>query len=91
MGALGTWLVSLAGPLIRKMLMSLGIGVASYAAISTALNAALDQAKSAWSGLGGDSLALIQIAGISTALSIIAGGVVARVGLMALKKLEVLK
>lgn len=91
MSALGTWLVSLAGPAIRKMLLSLGIGIASYAAITTALTAALGAAKTAWSGFGGDSLAIVQMSGISQAMSIIAGALVARVSLMVMKKLEVLK
>jgi hypothetical protein len=87
---IGSWLVTLAGPLVRKALVSLGIGVASYAAIVTALNAALDHAKSAWGGLSGDALSLIQMAGCGEALSIVAGALVARVGLMSLKKLEIL-
>lgn len=91
MGALGTWLVSLAGPIVRKMMISLGIGIASYAAISTALNAALGAAKAAWAGLGGDSLNLIQLAGAGEALSIISGALLARVSLMVMKKFEVLK
>ncbi len=91
MAGMGSFLVAMAGPVVRKALISIGVGVASYAAIATALNAALDQAKTAWAGLGGDALALIEIAGVSTALSIIAGALVARVGLMSLKKLEVLK
>jgi len=90
MGALGTWLVSLAGPIVRKMMISLGIGVASYAAISTALNSALSQAQSAWAGITGDVLSLIQLAGCGTALSIVAGALVARVAMMSLKKLEIL-
>jgi hypothetical protein len=91
LGALGTWLVSLAGPAIRKILLSIGIGVASYAAISTALNSALGAAKSAYSGITGDVLQLLSMAGTSVFLSIIAGALVARVSLMVVKKLEILK
>jgi len=87
----GTWLVSLAGPVVRKMLASVGLGVVSYAAMVTALNTALDAAKNAWSGFGGDALALLELSGASTALSIIAGGMVARVTMLQIKKLEILK
>lgn len=89
-GQIGTWLVGLAGPFVRKMLVSLGIGVASYAAITVALDSALGAAKSAWAGLGGDALSLVQMAGVSTAMSIIAGALIARAALMAINKLEVL-
>lgn len=88
---LGSFLVLLAGPVVRKALISLGFGVVSYAAISTALNAVLDHARAAWGGLGGDALALINMSGASTALSIVAGALVARVSIMSLKKLELLK
>jgi len=91
MAGLGAFLVSVAGPIARKVLASIGVGVVSYAAISTALNGALSAAKTALSGLGGDGLAIIQMTGIFTAFSIIAGALIARVGLNAIKKFEVLK
>jgi len=91
MTAIGTWLVGLAAPAAKKILGALGVGVVSYAAISTALNSVLESAKSAWSGFGGDSLAIVQLSGVSEAMSIIAGAMVARVSVMALSKLELLK
>jgi hypothetical protein len=90
MGALGTWLVSLAGPAAAKILAALGVGIVSYAALSTALAAALSAAKSAWGGLTGDALALIQMSGASTALSIVCGAILARLALLAVKRFEVL-
>ena len=91
MGALGTWLVSLATPAVTKILTALGIGIVSYAALTTALTAALSSAKAAWGGLAGDSLALIQMSGASTALSIVSGALIARLSLLSLKRFEVLK
>lgn len=90
-GAIGTWLVSLAGPVIKKALATLGIGLVSYAALSMALNQAIGAAKAAWGGIGGDSLSLLQLAGVPDAISIIVGAVLARVAMMAVKKFEVLK
>jgi len=90
-GGLGTWLVSLSGPIIKKALTSIGVGVVSYAAVSAGLSGALNAAKAAWGGLGGEALSLIQLAGVNTAASIMAGALTARVALMALKKLEVVK
>ena len=91
MAGFGTFLVSLAGPVVRKALTSIGFGIASYAAISTALTAALDAAKSSLAGFTGDALSIVQLTGIFTAFSIIAGALIARVSLMSLKKLEILK
>lgn len=86
----GTWLVALAAPAIRKILVSVGVGVVSYVGVQAALTTALGEAKAAWSGLGGDAMSLIELSGASTALSIIAGALTARLTLVALKKLQVL-
>jgi hypothetical protein len=91
MGGLGTFLVGLAGPVIRKMMLSLGIGVVSYAAMTAAITSALGSAKAALTGFTGDALAIVQMTGCFTALSIVAGALIARVSLLAIKRLEVLK
>ena len=88
---LGAFLVSLAGPIVRKAAISLGIGLVSYAAVSVALNSALGAAKAAFSGLTGDALSLLQLSGAPDVLSIIAGALIARVALMQVKRLEVLR
>jgi hypothetical protein len=90
MGGLGTFLVGLAGPAVRKIMLSLGVGVVSYAALTMAITSALNAAKSALTGFTGDALAIVQMTGSFTALSIVAGALIARVALVAVKKLEVL-
>ncbi|WP_367068618.1 DUF2523 family protein [Oryzisolibacter sp. LB2S] len=89
----GTFLASLAGPIVKRAMIALGFGVVSYAAMTAALNAALSAAKNAWAGLAGfpEALQLVQLAGINTAASIIAGALVARVAMQSLKKFEVVK
>ncbi len=93
MSGLGTFLAAAVGPLVKKGLQALGFGVVSYVAMKAALDAALNAAKAAWSGLAGfpEALALIQMAGVNTAASIIAGALVARLALQSLKKLELVK
>lgn len=88
---MAAFLMALVGPLAKKVLTALGIGLVSYAAVSTALNAALAAARAAWSGFGGDALAIVQLAGVGEAASILAGALTARVSLMVLKKFEVLR
>lgn len=90
MSMIGTWLVSLAGPAAKTVLKSIGFGFVTYAALSVALASALNAARAAWGGLGGDVLGLIELAGASQALSIIAGGMVARVAMLSAKKLQLL-
>ncbi len=93
MTGLGTFLAAIAGGLAKRVLTALGIGIVSYAAMTAALTAALAAAKNAWAGLVGfpEALALIQMAGVPTAASVIAGALMARVALQSLKKLELVK
>lgn len=91
MAGLGSWLVSLSGPIIKKALTSIGVGVVSYAAVAGALNVALGAAKAAWGQMAGEALALVQMAGVNTAASILAGALTARVALSVFKKLELVK
>lgn len=87
----GSFLAAIAGPIAKRVLVALGFGIISYAAISAALGSALSAAKAAWSGLAGDTLALVQMAGLSTAASIMAGALVARVALGVTSKLGLMK
>jgi len=82
-----TWLMGLAGSLAARVLLSLGFGIISYAAVATALSAALGAAKASIGGMVPDVANLIGLAGFFTALSIIAGGAVASVSLLTLKRL----
>lgn len=84
----GTFLAAIAGPIAKKILIALGFGIASYAAVATALAAALGAARSAYGGMSGDVLLLVDLAGVGVAASILAGALTARVSLQVLKKLE---
>lgn len=84
----GSWLLALAGPVARRVMISLGLAVVTYTGVSTAVNGILANAKAAWTGsLSADVLNLVAMAGINTALSILAGACIARVSLVAMKRL----
>lgn len=84
----GAFLMAIVGPLARQVLISLGFAMVTYVGVDTAVNSILDSARAAWSsGLAGDVAQLVAMAGVNTALSIIAGGLVARVTMLTLKKL----
>jgi len=86
MPALATLLVALVGPMARRLLISLGLGLVTFVGLSAAVNAALSAAKGALGGLTGPVLSVLAMAGFFTALSVIAGGIVARVSMMTLQK-----
>lgn len=75
---IGAFLAAAAGPLARRVLQALGIGIISYAGLSVALNGAINELKAAWGGLGGPTLQIIQLAGFQHAIGIICGAMVAK-------------
>jgi hypothetical protein len=83
---LGAFLVNLAVPAVRSILMHFGVGVLSFAALTTAVTFVLNQAKTSWGGLSSDVINILQLAGSSTALSIIAGALITRTSIAAMKK-----
>ena len=86
MGNVGTWLVSLGAPAVLQILISLGIGVLSYAALSSVLASALGMAKSHFNSLPSQLMGFVGLMGGGEVMSIIAGGLIARVTLAAGKK-----
>lgn len=90
MASLSGVLTSLAGPLAKKALTSLGVGVISYAALSSAVSAVSSAVSSAYGGMTGDVAAIISLAGFGQALGIILGGFTARVTFIQLNRLGVL-
>ena len=81
MGTLATLLMGLAGPLVLRALVVLGIGTMTFTGVTVALQGLIDMATNNWSSLPADLLGLASIAGIPQCLGIIAGAYVARVGM----------
>lgn len=91
MGGLGSFLVGLAGPLVRRVLLSLGMGFVGYAGVAVVVNQMIASAKASWSGIPADAMLLLQIGGVSTAFSIIVGSFLVKLSLNVVKRLEVLR
>ena len=72
--------------LLFQALVSLGIGTLTFVGLQTAVTSALNGAKSAVGGMPSDIAAIVAMAGIFTALSILAGGVTAGVSMIVLKR-----
>jgi hypothetical protein len=84
---LAAFLMALIGPLARQLLVSIGIGLITFVGLDAAVGAALNAAKGSLSGTPAFAMAILARGGIFTALSIIAGGITARISLMSLKRL----
>lgn len=88
-GGLGSFLAGIAGTVTKRALSGIGVGIVSLVAVKAALEQALSAAKAAWGGFGGEALQLVQMAGMPTFMSIVAGGLVASLTVATLKKFEV--
>jgi len=78
---------SLAGPVVKRALVALGVGVISYAAVLTAFNTMKDSFLTAYGQISADLLWMIELAGLHTAAGIILGAMVARLTLQAVSRL----
>lgn len=81
--ALGELLEGLFGVMLAKILVGAGLGVVSYAALSTAVSAALGALASQFSGLPADVLNMLLLSGVGQGLSIIGTAMVTRAGMKA--------
>ncbi|ASL74984.1 DUF2523 family protein [Ralstonia pseudosolanacearum] len=84
---LAGFLMALVGPLARQLLVSLGIGLITYVGLDAAVSAALGAAKSSLAGMPAVAAAILARGGVFTGLSIIAGGITARISMITLKRL----
>jgi hypothetical protein len=77
------FVMSAIGPWVKQALVAIGVGVVSYAAVSTLIEAAKTQVVSNWSAMGGPVAEILGLFGFGTSISIVLGGVAARGALMA--------
>jgi len=86
MGNLGAWLVAIAGPVVRRVLLALGVGVVSYGGLALLANAVRERVLENLSGLSGAAYQVVAMTGAFEAVGILLGGLSARAALMAVEK-----
>lgn len=89
-GGWGTFLAGIAGPVAKRALTALGIGVVSMVGVDVAIQSAVNSAKAAFGSMTGVVADIVAISGFFSAASILAGGLVAAGSLMVMKKLSVI-
>lgn len=87
MDTLSEWLFSIAWPLAKKVLVSLGLGYLTYTGLDTAVTSALDTAKAAVGSMPGDVALLVARFGFFDYMSITSGGIVSGLAWMYVKRL----
>jgi len=81
MSTLATILMGLAGPLVIKALIAVGLGTLTFTGVTVALNGLISMAVTNWGGVPADVLQLASLAGIPQCMGIIAGAFSTRVGI----------
>ena len=81
------WAVAAVGPLVKRALIAVGIGVVSYASLSALANTLIQTVQQQWGGVSGSILQIASLAGIPDAMSLLCGALLARVALVAVTKL----
>lgn len=73
-------------PLVKKVLLGLGIGWISYSGATLLMSNVIAQVQGAWGGMTGTMLQIASLAGIPESLGIICGALTARVALVAVDR-----
>lgn len=84
---LAAWLIALAWPIAKKILVSLGIGMISYGGLSLIGDQIESAVLDAWGQIGGATLAIATLGGIPQAIGIILGAINARLAYMVVGRL----
>ena len=91
---IGVFLAAIIGPLVSRVLLSLGVGIVAYKGVDTMLEGVRSTVEGAWGGVGSDIVAIASIAGFDQVITIILSAITSAITLKlvsgALKKLTFL-
>jgi len=90
LGGLCVWLVENAGWIVKKILISLGIGVVSYAALSALATSVTDLVVGYYGQLPGDVAQFLGLGGVPQGIGIVLSAFAARAAMMAASRMELL-
>lgn len=91
---IGVFLAAIIGPMVARVLLSLGVGIVAYKGVELMLENIRTTVEGAWSGVGADIIAIAGIAGFDQFITIVLSSISAALTLKlvsgALKKLTFL-
>lgn len=88
MNTIAAFLISITGTLSARVLVSLGFGVFSYAALTALASTVIGNAQAKYALIDPTTLQLINLGGVGEFLGILAAGLTTRAAMMAIKKLR---
>ncbi|WP_270806476.1 DUF2523 domain-containing protein [Aeromonas sp. QDB62] len=86
---IAAWLLSIAGPIVTRVLIQLGVGVVSYAAVVVAVNTLISRARGNYDNLPSDILQVFAIAGFNDAFGIVVAAIMARLSIQVWKRFQI--
>lgn len=87
MPTIAAWLIAIAWPVVKRVLIAMGIGFATYEGLTVLAETLKTEIVSAWGQVGGVTLQFLSLAGFPTAVGIILGAMAARVAMIAGNKI----
>lgn len=90
MGNLAAFLMAMAGPLAARVLVSIGVGILTYEGVILVAGQIQTQVVNLWGQLPLAVTQLAALSGVSEALGIMIGGIVARASIYAAVRLGLL-
>ena len=82
---LASFLLSITSSIVARVFTSIGLGVISYAALSTLLGTITAAIISNYNGMPAAALAIVNLSGFGTAVGILISAMVVRVSLVSIK------
>ena len=82
------FLLALTGPLVKRVLLTLGLGVVTYEGFQAALDLVASNIGTNLNSLPADALQLLQLSGLVESVSIILSAISVRIGVSQLSKIQ---
>lgn len=90
MDDLTTWLISVAWPVVKKVLSALGVGILSFTGLSSIFDQMRDNITASWGAVGGAVLQIASLGGIPDALGIVLSALAVHLVFMTMGKLGII-
>ena len=90
MAGFGTFLLGITGPVLKKVMGSLGLGVISYTGLSLVTSQIQSTVTASYATIGGPTLQLLDLLGVGQAFGIVIAAIVARAAYSAFGRVGVL-
>lgn len=85
-----TLLLGITGPIVVRVLTTLGLGVVTYTGFSAVLSIVHSQIQGSFNGLPADMAALVFLSGLPQGMAIILSALGARIAFLQVKKIQLL-